>query len=150
MGRPYTQLSMTEREQIEMELRRGASWAQIGRLLNRPASAAWREVRRNGRAGEIYRSREAGELARQRRHKPRRGRKLAGAAQRDYVYRRLRVGWSPQYIAGRGPLAVSASTIYREACGSQRQVWPRLLRGVPRGETRRRQKCERNPRSRDD
>jgi IS30 family transposase len=53
------------------------------------------------------------------------------------------VGWSPQHIAGRGPLAVSTSTIYREAYGSQQQVWPRLLRGVPRSETRRRQKRER-------
>ena len=137
MGRPYTQLSMTEREQIEMELRRGASWAQIGRLLNRPASAAWREVRRNTGAGEIYRGRRADEQACKRRHKPRRARKLACAAQRDYVHRRLRVGWSPQHIAGRGPLVVSISTIYREAYAAQQDVWPQLLRGVRRSETRR-------------
>lgn len=143
MGRPYTHISMSEREQIEMELRRGSNWVRIAGIVNRAVTTAWREVRRNTQLWDIYRSRVADVKAAERRHKPRRVRKLSGTAQRDFVHRRLRVGWSPQHIAGRGPLKVSARTIYREARGSQRGAWLKLLRGVPRSETRRKAKHER-------
>ena len=79
MGHPYTQLSMTEREHIELERRKGTSWADLGRLLCRPASAAWREVRRNKRADGFYQSRGANGQALKRRGQPRRVRKLADA-----------------------------------------------------------------------
>ena len=143
MGRPYTQLSMTEREQIELELRRGSSWEQIGALIGRAASTVWREAGRNAEADGFYRSRRADALAHSRRHVARKPRRLASTAQRDFVHRRLRVGWSPQHIERRGPLAVSCSTIYREAHGPQREHWPQLLRGVPRSETRRKLRRQR-------
>ena len=143
MGRPYTQLNMAEREHIELERRRGTSWAELGRLLCRPASAAWREVRRNKRADGFYHSRCANGHALKRRGQPRRVRKLAEAKVCAAVEQRLSIGWTPVLIAREVPAAGSPRTIYRAIRGPQAMRWGPMLPGVSKGERLRKQKRER-------
>ena len=143
MGHPYAQLSMTEREHIELERRKGTSWADLGRLLCRPASAAWREVRRNARRGGFYHSRGADRKALQRRSRPRRVRKLADAAVCAAVEQHLVIGWTPALIARKVPEAGSPRTIYRAIRAEQAETWGPLLPGVPKSERLRKQKRER-------
>jgi transposase, IS30 family len=143
MGRPYTHLSMTEREHIEIERRKGTSWAGIGRHLGRDASAAWREVHRNARGDGFYHARRADGLAHQRRTKPRRARKLADAAVCAAIEQRLCIGWTPALIAREQPAAGSARTIYRAIRGERADTWGPMLPGVAGRERLRRQRRER-------
>jgi transposase, IS30 family len=143
MGRPYTQLSMTEREHIELERRKGTSWADLGRLLCRPASAAWREVRRNARADGFYHPHAANRRAFERRGRARRVRKLADAAVCAAVEQHLAIGWTPALIAREVPEAGSPRTIYRAIRGPQAGRWASMLPGVPKSERLRKQKRER-------
>jgi IS30 family transposase len=134
---------MTEREHIELERRRGTSWAGIGRQLARSASAAWREARRNAPPDGFYHARRADGLAHQRRKKPRRSRKLADAAVCAAVEQRLCIGWTPALIAREQPATGSARTIYRAIRGPQAATWGPMLPGVPKRERLRKQKRER-------
>lgn len=143
MGRPYTHLSMTEREHIEIERRRGTSWADLGRLIRRAPSSVWREVRRNEGADGFYHPRRADGLALKRRRKPRRSRKLADAAVCAAVEQRLCIGWTPALIAREQPAAGSARTIYREIRTTRSATWGPMLPGVPKRERLRRQRRER-------
>jgi IS30 family transposase len=134
---------MTEREHIQIERRRGASWAGIGRFIGRAASSVWREVQRNARADGFYHPRRADRLAFKRRTKLRRSRKLSDAAVCAAVEQRLCIGWSPALIAREQPAAGSARTIYREIRSARSATWGPMLPGVPKRERLRRQKRER-------
>jgi len=134
---------MTEREHIELERRKGTSWADLGRLLGRPASAAWREVRRNARPGGFYHSRGADRKALQRRGQPRRVHKLADAGVCAAVEQRLAIGWTPVLIAREVPAAGSPRSIYRAIRGPQALRWGPMLPGVPGSGRLRKQKRER-------
>jgi IS30 family transposase len=143
MGRPYEQISKMEREYIALERRKGTSWAALGRQMGRPASAAWREVRRNRRADGFYHVRRAHRLALKRRSQARRVRKLADAEVCRRVEERLRIGWTPALIAREVTTAGSPRTIYREIRGPRAERWGPLLPGVPKRERLRKQRRER-------
>ncbi len=143
MGRPYEQISRMEREYIALERRKGTSWAALGRQLGRPASAAWREVRRNRRADGFYHVRRAHRLALKRRGQARRVRTLADAEVCARVEQHLRIGWTPALIAREVTAAGSPRTIYREIRGPQAVRWGPLLPGVPKRERLRKQRRER-------
>ncbi len=143
MGRPYTHLNMTEREHIEIERRRGASWAQIGRQIGRPASAAWREVRRNARGDGFYHPRDAQKSSEQRSSQPRRARRLTDADLCAQLEELLGIGWEPHLVAHVLPHAPSARTIYRAARGFLAHRWAHLLPGTPKSETLRKLRRER-------
>lgn len=143
MGRPYTHLSMVERLFIAFWRRRGGSWAQIGRLLGRPPSAAWREVRRNRVAPDLYRPEQAEQLARRRRRAPRRALRLADAQLCSRIGARLGIGWSPQLVARFVPGCTSARTIYRAARSFMAHAWAGLLNGTSGRERARRARRER-------
>lgn len=143
MGRPYEQISKMEREYIALERRKGTSWAELGRQMGRPASAAWREVHRNRRADGFYHVRRAHRLALKRRGQARRVRKLADAKVCATVEQRLRIGWTPALIAREVSSAGSPRTIYREIRGPRAVNWGPLLPGVPKRERLRKRKRER-------
>lgn len=130
MGHPYTQLTQKEREQIELEMRVGTSMQQIARRLGRSASTISREMRRNRSACGLYRSLKAQQEAMRRRRWPRRLWILQTRRQRESVLRRLRVGHSPEQIAGRCPHLGSRSSLYRHLNRAELSLWRRYLRGV--------------------
>ncbi|MFH0952993.1 MAG: IS30 family transposase [Verrucomicrobiota bacterium] len=117
MPYPYEHLSRTEREQIAVRRRQGTSRRVVGRELGRAASTIGREIRRNGREDGSYLAGQAERCAQQRRHRPRRPRKLAEEGLRSRVEEGLRAYWSPEQISGRlgreEAGRVSRATIYR-------------------------------------
>jgi IS30 family transposase len=131
MGRSYSQLSIEERNRIHRLLNEGGSLRQVAKALGRSPSTISREVARSG-GQDSYDAANARQIALGRR---RRGmRKLApGTALLHLVKAWLRVGYSPQQIAGRlrrmyarqPEFHVSHETIY---CA---------IYATPRGELRR-------------
>jgi len=143
MGHPYRQLSMTEREYIELERRKGTSWSAIGRLLARHASTIWREVRRNARGDGFYHARRAQDLARRRSAVPRRVRRLSDSGLSGRVEQHLLLGWSPHLVAREVPLAGSPRTIYREIRTRRADAWGPLLQLPPKDKRLRKLRRER-------
>lgn len=130
MGRPYTQLTQSDREGIEREMRKGKSMRQISRDLGRSASTIWREWTRNLGPRNLYRAVYAQQQAMQRRRIPRRLYVLQSVAQRQSLLRRLQLGHSPEQIAGRCPHLGSRSSLYRHLTREDLKLWRRYLRGV--------------------
>jgi IS30 family transposase len=139
-----THLTPTEREMLSRLREAGKSKAEIGRLMGRHRGTIGRELTRNaGRGG--YRPRPAQRLADARRVRCRRLAKLDDPALRRYVGRKLRLGWSPEQVAGRLPrefprrrrMRVSRQAIY-DWVRRRAPHWRARLRraGRPRAETR--------------
>lgn len=115
----YRQLSRSERYQIQVMVRMGASNATIARFLERSPSTISREVRRNRNDARVvpYLAHRACQLARQRRiDKGAQSRKIQGEL-RELVEAKLRLGWSPEQISGRlwqeRRVRLSHETIYQ-------------------------------------
>ena len=115
MGKCYTQLSIEDRCEIARLRAKGAALREIATALGRPASTVARELRRNGsRTG--YRAVYAQEQARARRWS---GVRLERDEElRNDVLERLKLGWSPEAVAGRlkrarGKSVISYESIYR-------------------------------------
>ena len=122
MGRVYAQLTLEERRKIERWRHARVSVNEMARVLRRHRSTIFRELRRNhfqdpcmpkvvsyfAMAAQL---RASDRLARQR--------KLIRHPQLcDQVVERIKVGWTPEQIAGRmhmerAPLRVCQETIYR-------------------------------------
>jgi IS30 family transposase len=134
---------MAEREIIELHRRLGESWTQVARRIGRQPSTAWREMRRNSFAPDIYRAQQADERARRRRHQPRRTLRLSDARLRSRIGARLGIGWSPGLVARFVPGSGSARTIYRAARSFMAHAWAGLLGGTSGAERERRRKRER-------
>ena len=108
----YTHLTQEERYQIYALLRQGESQKSIADQLDRHPATISRELRRN-RGQRGYRARQAQQLAHERR--PRNARSIA-PHDWQYAKAKLRQGWSPEQISGRGRrdgvAAISHETIY--------------------------------------
>jgi IS30 family transposase len=131
-------LSLPEREEISLALRRGDPFSAIGRQLGRSTSTISREVRANGGRGG-YRAWRAHDRAfhEARRPKPR---KLDDARLARQVIEWLEDWWSPEEIARRLPIEfpddpmmrVSHETIYQslyvQGRGELRRELARCLR----------------------
>jgi transposase, IS30 family len=143
---PQGRLSLAEREEISLGLERGASFAAIGRALDRSTSTVSREVATNG-GRRKYRAWRAHDRAfcRARRPKPT---KLATCPRlANQVIEWLEALWSPQEIARRlrndfpddPMMRVSHETIYQslyvQGRGELRRELARCLRS---GRTKRR------------
>jgi IS30 family transposase len=119
----YTHLSSHERSVIQHLCRQGVSASRIARQLGRDRSTIGRELRRNTPTPRCrYLAQRADGLATQRRAEANGQRaKLRDRALREAVVKRLRLGWSPQVIAGRlrrehprdDALHLSGMTVYR-------------------------------------
>ena len=101
MSRVYSQLSISEREEISRGQALGRSCQAIARQLGRSASTVSRELRRNAPSGAAYRATAAQIRAQRRSRMARRASKLQDRWLRRYVMRCLAQGWSPQQIAAR-------------------------------------------------
>lgn len=116
MGRTYDQLSAEERSEIAWRVSAGESVRKIAAALDRSPSSIARELKRNGSDGGSYRASYAGEQAKARRW---RGSRLErDAALQEKVLERLKLGWSPEQVAGRlareaGNKIISYESIYR-------------------------------------
>jgi len=141
MGERYRQLSFEERCTIAELCRAGRSIRQIAADLDRPPSTISRELKRNSGSQVGYRPAYADEQAWARRWS---GSRLErDAALREEVLGHLRVGWSPEQVAGRfareaGHKVISYESIYRFIYAQLRRTndgsWRRYL---PRGKAKR-------------
>jgi IS30 family transposase len=131
-------LTLAEREEISLGLRRGVTLTSIAAELGRSVSAVSREVSVNGGRGD-YRAWRAHERAYRRSLRPK-PRKLADRRLAAQVTRHLRAWWSPQEISRRLRLEhpddpmmwVSHETIYKtlfvQGRGELRRELARCLR----------------------
>jgi len=98
----YIHLSLAERDSLAMYRAQGLSINEIARRLHRNKSTISRELRRN--SGPVYKSYGGGSAelrSRQRRCQASQRDRLRNPRIRSYVHSKLRIGWSPEQIAGR-------------------------------------------------
>ena len=95
----YTQLSMPERMRLYTFLEMGLSKAQIAVRLGRHKSTIYREVQRNRRSIGYLPGIAHRKSQKRRANKP--GKIRAQRRLYDYILRGLKLGWSPEQIAGR-------------------------------------------------
>jgi len=151
MPTPYTHLSSHERDVLAVLRSRGQSLRQIAAVLRRSPSTLARELRRN--APPIYTgyylAHKAQARAEARSRASRTHRRLKQEGIRRYVEHRLRVGWSPELIAGRLPMrragaSISHEAIYQWIYAEARHLIPYLVRAYrtrqPRGYSRKHQR----------
>jgi len=136
----YSHLSLTERELISFHKVQGKSINDIGRLLNRSTSTISRELKRN--APPVHKSYYVGYRAHLRAKKrisdSHKRPKLKNDLIREYVKKKLDLGWSPEQISGRLHLdqsgqSISYEAIYQYIYKEQRE----LIKSLPRGHKRR-------------
>jgi len=113
MGRYYGQLSLEERCTIAHLYKDGQSVRQIAANLDRAPSTVSRELKRNRGTQVGYKPGYAHEQARARRWTGSRLELNAGL--RGLVLGQLRLGWSPEQIAGRLRQQNAATTISHES-----------------------------------
>ncbi len=115
----YHQLSLDERDHIAVYRAQGLSLCEIGRRLKRNKGTISREVRRNkAPIYDAYGACHAQKQAKKRKHEAGQRPRLKNAVIRAYVKRHLRLGWSPEQIAGRmhqrhPSLSICVESIYR-------------------------------------
>ncbi len=117
MGKKYCQLSVEERELIAVHRAEGESIREIGRLIGRDHSAVSRELKRN--APPIHRAyylaHKAQERSTARSKSAKTHKRLKDGPTRAYVNEKLKLGWSPEQIAGRIQIDHPKLTISHEA-----------------------------------
>jgi len=116
MKKQYQQLTLKEREKIQLLLWEKKSFREIGRILDRGHTTISREIERNKCWPYLrYTPRLAQEKAqnriKQRGQRPRLKNNLICI----YAHKKLRIGWSPEQIAGRLSLEYPRHTISHEA-----------------------------------
>ena len=141
----HREISLPERQFIELRLLGKWSQRRIARELGRDHSALSREVRRNTFGGDRYRADLANKHAQARIRKRVRGRKLDRDSElATWVGVRLKLGWSPEKIAGRlkscPPRYLAGTTVSHESIyqwiyegdgrfgGLHRYLWTRRKR----------------------
>lgn len=103
MGNNYNQLNIEERVMIGILQAKGDSVREIGRKLGRSHSTIVREVKRNGCPvhDQDYLAHRAEAIADKRKSNAGRRARLKSRGIRRHVKRKLKLGWSPEQIAGR-------------------------------------------------
>ena len=106
----YKQLSVEEREKIQEMLWQKASARAIAKALDRNPSSISREISKNKSSERnIYTSRLAHARALAHRKKRGRGERLKNDDLREHVVAKLKLGWSPEQIAGTARKATGTS-----------------------------------------
>jgi IS30 family transposase len=112
----YIQLSCEERDSIAILRAKGISITQIAKTINRDKSTVSRELKRNGSPMVgFYLPHKAQERAIKRKRAAGRRPRLKDAIIRNYVVKHIKLGWSPEQIAGRFSIKYPASSISHEA-----------------------------------
>ncbi len=120
MPKAYRQLNPNDRDILAVLKSKGKSLREIAMVLKRSPSTLSRELKRNAPpvyAG-YYLAHKAQERANKRKHESHRRQRLKNDSIRRYVEKRLRLGWSPELIAGRlaieqPDLSISHEAIYQ-------------------------------------
>ena len=132
MPQNYEQINKYEREIIAEMRGNRKGWDAIGARLGRSGSSAWREYHRNQTSGGKYLPGAADKMAEQRRHIPRKPRKIAGEVKKQ-VEQKLEQYWSPEQVEGRAKLEGYAMacfmTIYNFLETEEGQEYRQYLRG---------------------
>lgn len=117
MNKQYQQITMEERVKIQELLWSGKSLRAIANHLNRNVSTMSRELKRNGNPEKKrrYTPHLAEMRAKERIQKRGRRLRLKNNLIREYVYAKLKLGWSPEQISGRLPLDYPNHVISPEA-----------------------------------
>jgi len=115
----YQQLSIEEREKIQLMLWQKQSARTIAKELDRSPSSISREVNKNRRSDgkRLYIPRTAHERAIIKRSSRGERRMVQNSRLRDYVINHLKLGWSPEQIAGKAEgligIKISYEAIYQ-------------------------------------
>jgi IS30 family transposase len=114
----HTQLNIEEREEIQQGLWKKESVRSIAKRLGRSHSTIAREIKKNlPPERHLYTPRLANERAQEKRKSRGREARLKNETVRRYVVEHLKLGWSPEQIAGRmkvdGIGSVSHEAIYQ-------------------------------------
>lgn len=115
----YVQLSRRERDRIAHLRAQGVSLREVAKQLGRNVSTISRELSRNGSQVYVaYGACSADQRARVRKRRAGRRPRLKSARLRAYVHQHLRMGWSPEQIAGKlatsnNGLKISPEAIYQ-------------------------------------
>lgn len=147
MATIYTRITLTDREEISRGVWAGETFADIARRLGRHPSTISREVWNNVKYSRCYTALRAHERAVAGKKKGRRPKKLASdPSLRDYVYKKLRLEWSPEEIAkrvrreypGDMTMRISHEAIYQHLyCLPKGELKKELMRGLRRERKRR-------------
>ena len=117
--KPYTHFTLNERICLEVFLKNGKNFSEIGRLMGRDKSTISREVKRNSDEEGKYNPCRASAKATDRRKKSvRKPRLEKGSKVYNYICEKLKVYWSPAIISAKWNKLhpkdkVSFVTIYR-------------------------------------
>lgn len=146
MPQNYEHINRHEREIIAEMRGNGKGWDAIGAGLGRAGSTVFREYHRNQTSGGRYLPRAADEMAEQRRHIPRKPRKVAGEMKK-HIEDKLGEYWSPEQIVGRGRqegfAMMTFMTIYNFLATEEGQKNRQYLRGPDKRRKRNKKSCER-------
>lgn len=118
MGKSYSHLSLIEREKLYALKTAGYSLRDISKELRRSHSSLSRELQRNAPYFQEYLPCRAQKKAQNRAEKQRYQAPLKCPLVYLYVRKKLKIGWSPEAIAGRLPVdhagySIDDDTIYR-------------------------------------
>jgi IS30 family transposase len=116
MNKQYTQLSSEERDRIAVLRAEGKKSSKIAQILGRNKSTICRELKRNkSSVYDVYLSHKAHERAAKRKREAAQRPRLKDKVIMCYVIEKLRLGWSPEQIAGRIPQELPGQAISHEA-----------------------------------
>ena len=112
----FKHLTVFDRAIIGQKYKEGLSFGRIARIVNRPKSSVWREIKRHKtKEFGFYRADVAHKKALEKRGwrgiRPR----LKNETIRAYAVEKMKLGWSPEQIAIRLPIDKSGQTISHEA-----------------------------------
>lgn len=139
----YSQITQSEREEIAIFRELGLSIREIARQLGRSPSSISRELRRNQPPINKcnYRAHSAQKRANDRKRKAHKRKRLKNEQIHAYVVAMLKIGWSPELIAGRlsldfPHLKISYEAIYQWIYTENRAY----IAYLPRGHRKRRKR----------
>jgi IS30 family transposase len=117
MPKTYKHLSVEERDILAVLKSQGHSLRQIATVLNRSPSTLSRELKRNAPPvyTGYYLAHKAQKRADKRKHESHRRQRLKNDFIRGYVEKHIRLGWSPELIAGRLSIEHPEESISHEA-----------------------------------
>ena len=133
-ARSYRVLTPVEREEIVIGRSQDESIRSIASRLQRHPSVISREIKNNSTEDGRYHAYWAQSRSERRRRQSRIRERIADRRTRGYVHEKLRIGWSPEQIAGRIRIdmsgrRVSYETIYQYIFKSNRSLAKYLVCG---------------------
>ena len=112
----YKHLSSEERDKIAVLRAQGNSLNNIAKMIKRNKSTISRELKRNSSPTyDVYLPHKANHRAKSRKQLSGKRQRLKNSTVRTFVTNKLKIGWSPELIAGSLPLYYPKLTISHEA-----------------------------------